>query len=196
MTNQQGSGRRAVTRGAEPSSGHVESVTTVVGGQPPRQVRARNRVPIGVEKVPYLAATDAAFRTALLEDRPAALGRVGVRLSDIERTTLLAVPRSSLEAMIARISPERHGRRSFMKAVAAATVSLAAGAAAGCVDDADRTPDAVADAAEVPETSPVRGETGDVPDTVEVEAVYPEAAPGDVMPDADIDPGFEPDEGE
>lgn len=84
------------------------------------------RVPIGVEKVLYLAATRPAFRRRLAEDRPAAIAEARVRLTDAERATLLGVPARSLETMIDRIRPAEHGRRRFMKTVAAATVSLAA----------------------------------------------------------------------
>jgi hypothetical protein len=192
------SGKQATGKRAAEPAGSVESVTTVVGGQPPRQVRAKNRVPIGVEKVLYLAATDRKFRSALLDDREATLARAGVRLSEVERATLLAVPRAALETMIGRISPERHGKRSFMKTVAAATVSLAAGvAAAGCnQDDNDPLPDTVTgDTADVEDVDPTRGATADVPDTAEIDTT-PEYAPGGVMPDADYDPGFEPDAGE
>jgi hypothetical protein len=196
------SGKQPAKRSAEPA-GDVESVTTVVGGQPPRHVRAKNRVPIGVEKVLYLAATDAGFRRALLEEREATLARSGVRLTNVERTTLLGVPRAALETMISRISPQRHGKRSFMKTVAAATVSLAAGvAAAGCnEDEGDRLPDTGdvvetgGDTADVEDIDPTRGATADVPDTADVDAT-PEYAPGGVMPDADYDAGFEPDAGE
>ena len=191
------SGKQASGKRSEEPAGSVESVTTVVGGQPPRQVRTKNRVPIGVEKVLYLAASDPQFRAALLADREAALARVGVRLSQVERATLLAVPRTALETMLARISPQRHGKRSFMKTVAAATVSLAASvAAAGCnQDDQDPLPDTANDAADVDDVDPTRGATADVPDTAELDAT-PEYAPGGVMPDAESDPGFEPDAGE
>ncbi len=191
------SGKQATGKRSEEPAGSVESVTTVVGGQPPRRVRAKNRVPIGVEKVLYLAASDPPFRAALLADRETALAQVGVRLSEVERATLLGVPRAALETMIARISPQRHGKRSFMKTVAAATVSLAAGvAAAGCnLDDQDPLPDTTSDAADVDDVDPTRGATADVPDTAELDAT-PEYAPGGVMPDAEYDPDFEPDAGE
>jgi hypothetical protein len=177
--------------------GEVTAVTTVVGGQPARKAKATMRVPIGIEKVLYLAASDAKFRSALLADRAAAVARSGVKLNDIERATLLGVPGPALEAMIARISPQRHGKRSFMRTVAAATVSLAAGvAAAGCNQD-DRDPDiggdhadAVEDTADVEPPDATRGATADVPDAVDI-AEPPDYAAGGVMPDSDIDPGID-----
>jgi len=178
-------------------------MTTIVGGQPPRKAKATARVPIGIEKVLYLAATKPEFRKRLLEDRAGAVARSGVRLTDIERSTLLGVPRPALEAMIGRISPERHGKRSFMKTVAAATVSLAAGVVApGCneesgpepgLDVPDTTEAADADAGDSADVEPpdgTRGITADVPDDADVD-VPPEFAPGGVMPDADVDPGFD-----
>jgi hypothetical protein len=91
-----------------------------------KRIQYTARVPIGIEKVLYLAASNEPFRTRLFEDRGEALAAARVRLTEVEKRTLLGVPRASLEAMIARISPERHGRRKFMKTVAAATVTLAA----------------------------------------------------------------------
>ena len=96
------------------------------------------RVPIGVEKVLYLAATSPAFRRRLAEDRPAAIAAARVRLTDAERTTLLGVPARALDSMIDRIRPTEHGKRRFMKTIAAATVSLAASVASeGCTNDDD-----------------------------------------------------------
>jgi len=200
--------RRATGKGTESRAAadpidNVTPMTTIVGGQPPRKAKATARVPIGIEKVLYLAASNPKFRSSLLEDRAGAVARSGVRLTDIERSTLLGVPRPALEAMIGRISPERHGKRSFMKTVAAATVSLAAGVVApGCneesgpepgldVPDTTEATDADAgDSADVEPPDGTRGITADVPDDADVD-VPPEFAPGGVMPDADVDPGFE-----
>ncbi len=90
------------------------------------RIKFTSRVPIGVEKVLYLAATRPEFRRRLAEDRPAAVAAAKVRLTDAERATLLGVPARALETMIDRLRPAEHGRRRFMKTVAAATVSLAA----------------------------------------------------------------------
>lgn len=96
------------------------------------------RVPVGVEKVLYLAATSPEFRRRLAADRPAAVAAARVRLTDAERTTLLGVPARALETMIDRIRPTEHGKRRFMKTIAAATVSLAASIASeGCTNDDD-----------------------------------------------------------
>jgi hypothetical protein len=108
-----------------------------------RTVKFTARVTIGIEKVLYLAASNDAFRSRLLVDREVALATARVRLSDVERTTLLGVPRSALETMIAHVSPVRHGKRRLMKTVAAAAISLAAGTGVpGCGEDGEPAPDA------------------------------------------------------
>jgi hypothetical protein len=207
--SRKGSGATDVER----SGDNVSPVTTVVGGQTRRAAHGTTRVPIGIEKVLYLAASNDAFRKALLDDRAGTLARSGVRLTDVERATLLGVPGAALETMIGRISPARHGKRSFMKTVAAATVSLAAGvAAAGCKEEEGPEPnpdvaeahDEATDATEATETADAvdtadveppdgtRGITPDVPEDVEDVVPPPDYAAGGVMPDVDIDSGWEP----
>jgi len=103
------------------------------GTRPRRKFTAR--VPIGIEKVLYLAATNASFRRRLTEDRAGAVAAAKVRLTEAERATLLAVPTRALETMIDGIRPAEHGKRRFMRTIAGATVSLAASVAAeGCID--------------------------------------------------------------
>jgi hypothetical protein len=145
-------------------------------GERSGQRRTRTaRVPIGIEKVLYLAATDPAFRARLHEDRAAAVAGAKVRLSDVERTTLLGVPRPALEAMIARISPEKHGKRKLMKTVAAATVSLAAGVlTAGCDSDDDWS----------------GGIRPDVPEDVDAEVETSFDVGGDTAWDTHVDDGW------
>ena len=95
-------------------------------------------VPVGLEKVLYLAATEPAFRDALLRDRAAAVRARGIRLRASELSMLeLATPEqlaSSIDAL--DTSEASLARRGFMRAVAGA-VTLAAGSVlSGCGEDA------------------------------------------------------------
>jgi TonB family protein len=90
------------------------------------------KIPVGIEKVLYLAATDVGFREALFADRAEALARPGVNLLPDEAAVLKCIPDDRLELMIAQIDPAAHGKR-FMQKVAACAVALAATTAgAGC----------------------------------------------------------------
>ena len=121
---------RCLGRGVGPS---------IVGGQPAENGRgAGPTVSVGVERVLYLAATDGAFQAALLEDRAAALEDRELLLEPEEQAILVSVSGEALASMIQSLRPPNHGRRRFMKAVAAASVvGGAAGVAlsSGCVDD-------------------------------------------------------------
>jgi hypothetical protein len=99
---------------------------TIVGGRARRRKVRAQEVPIGVEKVLYLAATDAEFHGALLSDRGQALARGDLALSGAERAILESVPDEQLREMVGRIDPEAHGRRKFIRKVAAAAIGLAA----------------------------------------------------------------------
>jgi len=114
----------------------MEAGTTIVGGQPlkPRQ-RGRVRIPVGIEKVLCLAAIEPEFRDELLSKRLGAVEARGLELRDSEQAMLRAAPRAQLEAAIdgLDVSEGNLGRRSFMRHVAAAAVTLAAGEAlSGC----------------------------------------------------------------
>jgi len=90
-------------------------------------------VPIGIEKVLVRASTSREFRHRLLEERESVLDELGEALSSTERTVLASIPESSLEKMIDRLDLRKHGKRRFIKAVAAAAFITAAGTAAvGC----------------------------------------------------------------
>jgi hypothetical protein len=113
---------------------------TIVGGQPQRPLvggsigkRARFsqkvEVPVGVEKILYLAAKNADIKKKLLEDRKAAIADLGVQLRPSEQAMLEATPKTVLAAMIARLEPESPRKRRFMQVVAAVATSLAAGTA-------------------------------------------------------------------
>jgi hypothetical protein len=145
-----------------------EPTLTIVGGQPSRRlvggsIGKRERfaqklsVPVGLEKVLYLAARSRAVRERLLADRLGTIAGLGVTLRDSERAMLAAAPAAALEAMIDRIDASNPRRRKFMSLVAAAATSLAAGTAAmGCLpqeatiaggaNDADVDSDTDADA--------------------------------------------------
>ena len=92
----------------------------------PTRGKSEARVPVGVERVLYMAALDPAFRAALLSGREAALAGRGFELTESERAMLRLAPDAQLEEAIAAIdtSPTNLERRGFMAAVAA-TAALA-----------------------------------------------------------------------
>ena len=96
------------------------------------------RLPVGVEKVLYLAATDEGFRQALMEDRARAVQQRGLSLRDSERALLAAVPDQQLRVAIDGMdtTPRNVQRRTFMRVVAASAATVAAAEALGCSDDA------------------------------------------------------------
>jgi hypothetical protein len=99
-------------------------------------------VPVGLEKVLYLAARDPELKERLLADRAGTIDALGVQLRPSERAMLEASPAAALEAMIGRIDASNPRRRRFMGLVAAAATSLAAGTALPSCDtvDHDATP--------------------------------------------------------
>jgi hypothetical protein len=145
-----------------------EPTLTIVGGQPQRRLVggsigkrgkfAKNvQVPVGLEKVLYLAAQSPDLREKLLADRAAAIAELGVELRPSERAMIEAAPRASLEAMIDRIEPTNPRKRRFMTLVAAAATTLAAGTTAvGC--DVD------------PGNAVSMGDTGDVDTDTDTDA--------------------------
>ena len=98
--------------------------------------KRKMQVPVGVEKLLYLAAQDDGFKERLLEDRAAAMNEAGVQLRPSEAAALEAIDASTLEKMIEAIVPENPRRRKFMGLVAAAATSLAAGTAVISCDGA------------------------------------------------------------
>src|SRR5512137_527504 len=87
---------------------------SIVGDQPPRPLvggtvgkhakfSQKVAVPVGLEKVLYLAARDPDLKEMLLADRVAAIVGLGVALRPSERAMLEAAPRAALEAMIDKI---------------------------------------------------------------------------------------------
>ncbi len=97
-----------------------------------------SRVPVGIERVLYLAATDQTFRAALEADAEAAVAARGLNLRPSELGMLRAVPLDQLLASAGHMdaSPENLQRRSFLRAVAASAVTVAAAdVVAGCSDE-------------------------------------------------------------
>ena len=142
-----------------------EPTLTIVGGQPQRKLvggsigrRAKFaqsvQVPVGLEKVLYLAARDPDLKARLLADRAGTIAELGVTLRPSERAMLEAAPCAAIEAMVDRINPGNPRKRKFMSLVAAAATSLAAGTAlVGCAcesmgirDDVDAGTDTDVDA--------------------------------------------------
>ncbi len=159
---------------------------TIVGGQPRRKrpELGRVQVPVGLEKLLYLAARDPAFRARLLEEPFAAAESVSVTLRESERAMLEVAPRASLAAMIDGVAPANPRRRRFLGLVASAAASLAAGTVscdqAGCVQSAGIGPeDAAADA----------DEDADV-----VDGWSPHINAGGVDADIDVDADFDADQ--
>ncbi|MCK9458112.1 MAG: hypothetical protein M0R80_00350 [Proteobacteria bacterium] len=95
------------------------------------------RVPVGLEKLLYLAARDPDLRERLLADRAGTIATLGVALRPSEKAMLEAAPRAALEAMIGRIDASNPRKRKFMTLVAAAATTLAAGTAAMSCDGQD-----------------------------------------------------------
>lgn len=164
---------------------------------PSRQhLAVRVTVTVGLERLLYLAATDAALRDALLADRARALAAAGLTLSEGEAAVLAAVDRDTLATMIDAVAPLSRRRRPFLKAVAATCVVLATATAdLACEPTAtkgiqpDWDPgldrDAVSevdgagatDVDLVPDEGPTRGITADVPE------VYPAVGSDSWEPD-------------
>ena len=116
---------------------------TIVGGQPPRQGRSLKGVPVGIERVLFLAAMEPDFRQALLADgadRQAVVEDRGLTMRASELAMLRFIPSSQLEANIAGVdtSEENVERRTFMRAVAAGALAVtSAEAFSGCDDAVD-----------------------------------------------------------
>ena len=113
---------------------------TIVGDQPRRKTgKAEMEVPVGLEKLLYLAAGDEALKADLLEDRARTIERLGIRLRESESTLLNTISNTQLSAMIDRIRPDNPKRRKSMGVVAAAATSLAAGTAVISCDGLGKT---------------------------------------------------------
>jgi len=115
--------------------------TTIVGGQPQARRSYSAYVPVGLEKVLYLAASDPLFKEELLKDRTMAAQARGLKLRHSEQAVLQSTPEAQLLAIINSldVSSDNVGRRGFLRSVAASTAAVAAGANLGaCGDDSDK----------------------------------------------------------
>jgi hypothetical protein len=117
-------------------SGRPKIERPIVGGSIGRRARFAQKVsvPVGLEKILYLAARDTGLRERLLADRGGTIDALGVALRPSERAMLAAAPAAALAAMIDRIDASNPRRRKFMNLVAAAATSLAAGTALASCD--------------------------------------------------------------
>jgi len=104
---------------------------TIVGGQPPAKGKAVKGVPVGMERVLFLAAMEPAFREALLAEganREAVVAERGLMMQPSEAAMLRLVPASQLAANIDGMdtSDDNVERRSFLQAVAASALAVSA----------------------------------------------------------------------
>jgi hypothetical protein len=126
------------------SNKHADVDRPLVGGTVGKHRRFSQsvKVPVGVEKILYLAARDPDLRARLLADRAGTIAGLGVELRESERAMLAAAPVAALETMMERIDASNPRKRRFMNVVAAAATSLAAGTAAmSCVSCGGVGPD-------------------------------------------------------
>ena len=164
----------------------------LVGGSVGRRARFAQKVsvPVGLEKVLYLAARDPDLRERLLADRAGTISELGVALRPSERAMLEAAPRAALEAMIGRIDASNPRKRKFMGLVAAAATSLAAGTAGmSCVSSCGGVgPDVDTDTYNVNDGGGAGPDvdTDTDTDTVDTDTnIWPDA--GGAGPDVDVD---------
>jgi len=121
------------------SSDRRAAKTTIVGGQPPGNERPLIQIPVGLERLLGMAAVNASFREALVEDWRTAAVASGFELTPTEGQIIETIGAERLRRMVAQVA-ERLAvgeRRSFLSHAAAALVVLAGGvtavaSAAGC----------------------------------------------------------------
>lgn len=165
--------------------------TTIVGGQPRVKRTHPVNIPVGVERVLYVAATDPEFRAALLRDRDRAAAERGFDLRPAEVAMLRVPTADQLGATIDRLdtSAPNVERRQFMRAVAATAVAAAAGSALAACGDEEVTIDSqppAADAGILVDAPPPGADAGvrDMPPPDKLQVDAPSA-----LADAGISPG-------
>jgi hypothetical protein len=163
--------------------------TTIVGGQP-RVGTQQVQIPIGIERILYVAARDDQFKMRLIDDVHSAVASLAIKLTPSEMAILENTPRNVLENMIRRFDPSKHSRRRFGRAVAAAALSVATGTVAvscdatpmGITVDRDAGPDASLVDATLPDSQLPDSQLPDT--TVEQDVpIMPDAGGG--RPDVD-----------
>jgi len=164
--------------------------TTIVGGQPPGPRRKKvSGVPVGIERVLYAAAVDPEFRARLLAEREEAAKSRGFTLRDSELAILRLTPAAQLKSAIDGLDTTEHSlkRRTFMRAVAASVVTLAAADTLGaCGEEAVKgiRPDSGFD------SGGIRPDTGGADMTLEIDSGEVDRG---IRPDAQADMELEVD---
>jgi hypothetical protein len=148
-------------------AGPASPRTTIVGGRPPEAKGGLPPVPIGLERLLRLAATDAAFAAELVARRAEVAAAAGVELTRSEAAILVAIPAAQLEAMIARVPAPAPPRREFLQLAAASAVVALGGAALASCDACEMSRGVRPDVPPTrPEVNPMQSEGGmasDVP---------------------------------
>ena len=123
-------------------------------------------VPSGIDYLVSLAAGDAKFRERLMSDRLRAAKRAGVRLSESERTLLLAMPDEQLATIIDSTTPRLAPRRSFLQKTALWAAGLFGGVTMTTMTGCPRRSASEGDRPDVPPER-TQGVRPDVPDDKE-----------------------------
>lgn len=122
--------------------------TTIVGGQPKTRTQ-RVSIPVGIEQLMYLAATNSLFKKRYLDDPVAAANEVNIRLTPIEQEMLKRQDPNLLKSMVERFNPEvsKRGRPSGITAAIALTLatSTASVTASSCTESEDDSTNNIAD---------------------------------------------------
>jgi hypothetical protein len=159
------------------------------GRERPRRGKRKLEIPVGLEKLLYLAARDPEIEPRLIEERGALATELGIRLRPSEQATLAAIPDASLRAMIHSLVPENPRRRRLMKVVAAAAASLAAGTATVGCDIFDHQTKGCSGDDMIDGSFDAGGDTDTDSDTADADT--DSFMGGGVMPDADVDGSFD-----
>jgi len=128
----------------EPAEAEAPSPrTTIVGGQPEKNLGPLPPVPTGVQTLLRMAALDATFLDTLVEQRADVAEAAGVQLTRSEAAMLAAIPEVQLRQFARTMPPPDPKRRDVLRQTAASAVVLLGGAAmaetlTGCCDAVDR----------------------------------------------------------
>ena len=99
-----------------------ENVTehTIVGGRAIKRVGKKTKVPIGIERILLLAASNSDFKKRLIENRDAVIDEMKDALTESERLIIENIPDEQLRFMIQTIDIKSSSRKKFFKSVAVA----------------------------------------------------------------------------